>query len=979
METVAIVALARTLAQQGDRDTARRLHARRAQFDREGAYGILSGGRVSPADGVKLAVRLAGDKEFGLARRILKVVRPNLKRGDEVYRKAYQKSTLYTYKDPDLPLDWRLDRALGILEEAEDLSTTTNPESLGLAGAICKRKWEVDSAPQHLDRALFFYLRGYSAGAPEDVRDPIEYLRAHPQCVFDAGKDQGYTGINAAFILDLQASQEADEATRAGMQSRAAMARRESARLIREEIIRSVPRLGDDPAFAWLASEWWYYATIGEAYFGLGSYDPACYEKAVEWLVERPAEAGLVRRPAGADAGPLDIPEWEFESTARQLARVAILHAPADISEVDFERSAAGLALAKILEKDRQAVRSAFRGKFGLALSGGGFRASLFHIGVLACLAERDALRHVEVLSCVSGGSIIGAHYYLELRHLLQTKTDSKIEPEDYVKIVERIEEQFLRGVQRNLRMRVMAELTTNLKLIFRAGYSRTMRLGDLYERELFSRVADGHEQGSQWLPDWLAERLKRRRYRWLNELFIHPVNALGEPVKDFAPRNHNWRRQHKVPGLVLNATSLNTGHCWQFTASFMGEPPTPINAEIDANERLRRMYYRHAPAAHRTVRLGHAVAASSCVPGLFEPIILEGLYPERSVRLVDGGVCDNQGISSLLEQDCTVLLVSDASGQMDSEKVPSSGVLGVPLRANSILQTRVRETQYSGAAARKRSQLLRGLMFLHLKQDLSAEAVPWVDCPSHLKVSDFAPVRDAGHDATSFGIATSVQRQLSAIRTDLDSFHDIEAYALMTSGYRMAEAQLEGQTPCVAGFTEKVALGTWNFLKVEHALRPEAVSGESTSERSRRYVARLLDTAASLAFKVWQLSPVLGVIRWLLAAAVVAGAAWLFYSRWERPLLPPQIAATTFANVAGFLVMTAAAAVLAFVLNRIFGRRLGSDVMKTIRWRDTLRSVVIGICMAAGGFIIARLHLHIFDKRYLHYGQLDRLDPPRR
>ena len=39
---------------------------------------------------------------------------------------------------------------------------------------------------------------------------------------------------------------------------------------------------------------------------------------------------------------------------------------------------------------------------------------------VLARLAELDVLRHVEVLSCVSGGSIIGGYYYLELRHLLE-------------------------------------------------------------------------------------------------------------------------------------------------------------------------------------------------------------------------------------------------------------------------------------------------------------------------------------------------------------------------------------------------------------------------------------------------------------------------------------------------------------------------------------------------------------------------------
>ncbi len=43
--------------------------------------------------------------------------------------------------------------------------------------------------------------------------------------------------------------------------------------------------------------------------------------------------------------------------------------------------------------------------KTGLALSGGGLRASLFHIGVLGRLAELDLLRHVDVISTVSGGS----------------------------------------------------------------------------------------------------------------------------------------------------------------------------------------------------------------------------------------------------------------------------------------------------------------------------------------------------------------------------------------------------------------------------------------------------------------------------------------------------------------------------------------------------------------------------------------------
>ncbi|MCI0733366.1 MAG: patatin-like phospholipase family protein, partial [Methylococcaceae bacterium] len=67
--------------------------------------------------------------------------------------------------------------------------------------------------------------------------------------------------------------------------------------------------------------------------------------------------------------------------------------------------------------------------KLGLALSGGGFRAALFHIGTLARLAELDLLRHVQVLSTVSGGSIIGAMYYLKLKQLLEETRPDGLKP----------------------------------------------------------------------------------------------------------------------------------------------------------------------------------------------------------------------------------------------------------------------------------------------------------------------------------------------------------------------------------------------------------------------------------------------------------------------------------------------------------------------------------------------------------------------
>jgi len=48
----------------------------------------------------------------------------------------------------------------------------------------------------------------------------------------------------------------------------------------------------------------------------------------------------------------------------------------------------------------------------GLALSGGGFRATVFHLGVLARLAEENRLEDVTFISTVSGGSLCAGLIY---------------------------------------------------------------------------------------------------------------------------------------------------------------------------------------------------------------------------------------------------------------------------------------------------------------------------------------------------------------------------------------------------------------------------------------------------------------------------------------------------------------------------------------------------------------------------------------
>ena len=56
------------------------------------------------------------------------------------------------------------------------------------------------------------------------------------------------------------------------------------------------------------------------------------------------------------------------------------------------------------MEKDR----------IGLALSGGGSRAIAFHLGCLRALNKKGVLDNIDVISTVSGGSVIGAIYAYE-------------------------------------------------------------------------------------------------------------------------------------------------------------------------------------------------------------------------------------------------------------------------------------------------------------------------------------------------------------------------------------------------------------------------------------------------------------------------------------------------------------------------------------------------------------------------------------
>jgi predicted acylesterase/phospholipase RssA len=744
-----------------------------------------------------LAHHFAEKNKFGFARRIFAIVDQELENTSGDLKKAiFQAYALYTSKDPELISDLKLDNALQILGRAgEKLNQTADPETLEVAGTIYFRKWELTGRMNELERAFWYCRRGYDQGK---------------------GLGKYSNGINAAFILDLLAALEESEATQAGKKdSPCAQCRRREADGIRAEIIPLLSAYLRRQRHNTTQDSFWFRVTLAEAYFGSGNYPDGCS------LLK--AALDLANKANG---------KWKIQSTLRQFARLAELQDQKPGGQNGKATLALISCIAEVFPGMQDVIQTSLAGKVGLALSGGGLRASLFHLGVLAKLAELDLLRHVEVISCVSGGSIIGALYYLQLGRKLMH--GGKKSPDFYLDLVNTVKNRFLQVVQKNIRTRVFENLWKNFRMIL-PSYSRTDRLAELLERELYCDPSASQTT-------------------CLSSLDIQP-----DPEKsDFSPREDNWQRRDKVPILVLNAAALNTGHNWQFGAHWMGESPAGITSAIDKNARLRRLYYAEAPHLPQ-VGLGQAVAASAAVPVIFKPLELKNLYRKRAanpgpqgtvdedlaVQLVDGGVYDNQGIASLLVEDCNFILISDGSGQMDTQLKPSGKFWSVLWRANSILQKRVREAQYRELLGLRRASILRGFAYVHLTKDLDVDTIDWRDYQGPQEPESAGPClqEPANSSTTCYDMGKEIQKKLAAIRTDLDSFCDQEAYALMASGYKQTEYELD----------------KLNRFKAFHPQKPITTKKTDILDKFKtacdsNNLHSLLDVARHNGFKVWRL-----------------------------------------------------------------------------------------------------------------------------
>ena len=187
------------------------------------------------------------------------------------------------------------------------------------------------------------------------------------------------------------------------------------------------------------------------------------------------------------------------------------------------------------------------------------------------------------------------------------------------------------------------------------------------------------------------------------------PICPGGVAIAPDSPENA--KREAPVPILLLESTTLNTGHNWRFEAKYMGEPDRQSDVtvpgvpgdptDVDKNEVLLRAEWSTLPETLQDFPLGRAVAASAAFPAGFMPVQINGLYPDLVVDLTDGGVHDNQGVEGLVDRGCTHIVISDGSGQMQDEDRPGTWVPKVLSRVVSIYGDAEREQRCSARSPR--------------------------------------------------------------------------------------------------------------------------------------------------------------------------------------------------------------------------------------------------------------------------------------
>lgn len=310
------------------------------------------------------------------------------------------------------------------------------------------------------------------------------------------------------------------------------------------------------------------------------------------------------------------------------------------------------------------------RPRLGIALSGGGSRAMAFHLGCLRALHDRGLLEQVDVLSTVSGGSVIGAMYAYS--------TDTFEEFEARVHAI--LRQGLVWGLARRtlLSPRLLQILGTKATsgVVANLTFIARFLLGSL--ESLLPR--DSKARGT------LSQRLQPPFRRWVTrtQAFEHTLRDLL-----FGDRLVTAERRGQL-NIVMNACELRTGTAFRFGSRESGS-------------------WRFGVIEGNDVAVATAVAASAAYPALlpaidrlFSFVARNGDRRQDRVILTDGGVYENLGVSCMTPDRSdafstnvfhpSYIICCDAGpGQFDDVVMP----YGWTTRMRRSFETTFRQTQH--------------------------------------------------------------------------------------------------------------------------------------------------------------------------------------------------------------------------------------------------------------------------------------------
>ena len=263
-----------------------------------------------------------------------------------------------------------------------------------------------------------------------------------------------------------------------------------------------------------------------------------------------------------------------------------------------------------------------------LCLSGGGYRATLFHLGAIWRLNELGLLGNLKRVSSVSGGSITAAVLGMEWAELNWTTSDGK-----RFAAFDAFQDRIVGP------LRKMASTTIDV-----------------------SSVIWGSINPWTWVSDEVAKKYD-------DILFDHRT------LQDL-PRDADG------PRFVINATNVKTGSLWRFSRPYAADYRVGIieNPTISLSQAVA------ASSAFPPVLSPMRLPLN---PEWFkEGVPLGNVAAElrNEAILTDGGVYDNLGLETAWKRYKTIL-VSDAGRKMDDDLHPATDWAGHSRRLIDLLQ----------------------------------------------------------------------------------------------------------------------------------------------------------------------------------------------------------------------------------------------------------------------------------------------------